>query len=362
MNQVKMQKTPSKIIANDGGPVWSHLGGSRTMQGQTFKEAIVEVLGDITYTNEPAATYSPQGKFELIPNQFHSMMRDPSNKVQPLKSFGIVSRNYSNVTPFVVADVLGPVLSDYEVHTVGIVKNGSILFVSLKLEDQEIVGELYGYYLNFLISFEPGRASQVYLTPVRYACYNANLLSQEMSKINLSVSHMGDVKAKISLAAELVKGFQHGKEVFESAMKAFTSYKMTDQDVQDVLVKVFPIPSRPKSLKQITDKFSLAEIAALKSVEGVGGLISGLDRVEGQYIARVAAMGGARAIMLDAIAQFDREFPHFKGTAYSVYNALTQTTDWREQQGGKHFESAVSGSRHGEKVRGAGELLSIVGV
>ena len=356
----------SRFIANDGQPAWHELGVIRTMV-QTFGDALIEILNGARYTLNPAGFFDAEtGTWMNLPDQRAIVFRDPANDFT--KSFGLVSPDFSIVQPDRLKAVLDPVLTGYEVHTVGLLRDGSSIFIALKAGEREILGERYESYLTFDLSFEPGRTMKAYSTDVRTVCANTQQLGLDQSALRFDVSHVGDVDSKVSVAAELIKSFNERQELFPAIMNAYAKYDMNGDELRAVLDAAFAMPKRPKVLSSTIDRMDPAQIAALSDGNGpVADFIRSLSTSERAYVNAVARVEDARNVARAAIGTFNVEFPEFAGTAYAVYNGVTQTADWRNDRNGNVRGNvadrvAPGGARWYEKVRAAEAINSIVGL
>ncbi len=349
------------FVANDGKTAWHGLGKVRTMV-QTFGEAIEEILDGATYTIEPAGTFNPNlNRWEALPHQRQVTFRDPNNEKRPVHSFGLVSKDYQIISPDRIAALLSDAVAGMPVATIGLLKKGSCIFVALDAGKRTVVGEEYQDYLTFDLSFEPGRVMQVYATPVRTVCANTQVFGKKASTINMGISHTGDVNGKMALAASFVASFEERKDFFRILMEHYVAHSMTRLQTKKVLDAAYPVPPRPKILCDTLDKLEPAEIAALTGNEAIADLIQDLTSKERDFVNSTARSERTRALARHAIRTFDADYPEFAGTAYSVYNGITQTSDHRVGKGGVG-ESVLVGIRFGEKVRAAEVLTKIVGM
>lgn len=351
----------AQFIDNDGLPAWHGLGKIRVM-AQDFRETVTELLGGASYSIEPLATYY-RGSFELVKDQFQVMFRNPNDTDNPVRSFGTVSKDFQILSPDRLSEMLSPVLSDagYKVATAGLLRNGSSIFVAMDCGERQVVGESYRDYLTFDLSFEPGRTMRVYSTPVRTVCANTQTFGIARASVDCKISHTGNVDGKLAVATALVQNLEDRQIFFANLMERFADYKIHETEMLHVLEQAFPMPVRPKSLASTVDRISPAELAMLADGnEAVMELVQEFDAKERQHINAKARVQQARELATFAHGRFEVEFPEFAGTAYALYNAITETADWRDGKG-NIGESALVGTRMREKVRAADALINIVG-
>lgn len=356
----------TRFLANDGNPAWHAIGTVRTLV-QRFGEALIEILNGARYSLNPAGFFDGEtGVWQNLDDQRAVIFRDPANGFT--KSFGLVSPDFAIVQPERLIEILDPVLEAYPVHTAGMLRDGSSIFLALRGEDRTILGEGYQSYLTFDLSFEPGRTMKAYSTDVRTVCANTQQVGLDQSALRFDVSHVGDVDSKVSVAAELVKSFQERRDLFPAIMEAYAKYDMNGDEIAAVIEAAFALPKRPKVLSSTIDRMNPVQLAALSDGSGpVADFIRSLSTSERAYVNAVARVEDAREIARAAVATFNTDFPEFAGTAYAVYNGITQTADWRNDRNGNvrgnvADRTAPGGPRWYEKVRAAETINGIVGL
>jgi hypothetical protein len=356
----------NRFLANDGNPAWHAIGTVRTLV-QRFGEALIELLNGARYSLNPVGFFEPEtGEWMDLPEQRAVIFQDPANNFR--KSFGIVGSEFSIIQPERIIQLLDPVLSEYPVHTAGLLRDGSSIFLALKAEPREVLGEAYDSYLTFDLSFEPGRTMKAYSTDVRTVCANTQALGLSQSGLRFDVSHVGDPDAQMTVATELVKSFHERRDFFPKVMGLYAGYDMNGDEITHVIESAFTLPTRPKVLSSTIDRMNPVQIAALSDGSGpVAEFLKGLSTAERSYVNAVARSEDAREVARIAVANFNRDFPEFAGSAYAVYNGITQTADWRtDKNGGTRGNVAErvapGGPRWYEKVRAAEALNRIVGL
>jgi len=350
-----------RFYAYDGQPAWHKIGQYIIQKGKLFSEALSDVLDGVRYSIEPMGTFDESAHWwQALEDQRCVIYRDRKKGI--VRSFGQVGKDFQIVQPERLGELLDPVLEGYEVHTAGMLRDGKSIFLALKAGEREIVGEQYTDYLTFDLSFEPGRVMKVYATPVRTVCANTQELGIGQSTVAMDISHSGNADSAMQLATAFVRSFQERKEFFTFVMEQYTLHLLNDAEIAHVIESAFPFPSRPKILTQTVDRLTPEQIATFSQEGTIGQLLDGLSRTERQYVNSVARTEEERSIVRYAMDRFDRDFPHFKGTAYSLYNACTETSDWRTGSADVAQQIVSGGTRWREKIRAANALSSVVGV
>lgn len=349
-----------KMLANDGKPAWHGLGVVRETV-QYIAEAVRELLGNIRYSLEPAATFNPEsGLFELLDEQYNVIMRDPGNTERQTFSFGQVSKDFRMADPLSLAEALDPVCGEYPVATAGMLRNGSSIFVALDGGTREIVGEEHQNFLTFDLSVEPGRTVKAYSTEVRTVCRNTQAAGLAAASLRFDISHTGNIEGKVAFAVELLKSLEERKAFFETLMEAYAKYNLNTAEVTAVIEAAHPLPKRPKILSQTIDQLEPADMAKFRG-GAIEDLLADLTDKERAYVNSVARATSARELVRSNFVSFNSVFPHFAGSAYALYNAITQTSDWRDGRGNV-AESVAIGPRFREKIRAAEMLTDLVGL
>lgn len=309
---IRTDGTAELMLADKGA--WHHFG---TIVDGAFsaQDAITQV---IPWTADQLATFahapcgSPQEKFaELWGSKFHRTKSSAIFRSDTGACIGEVGAGYTPIQPRPMFAWVDAVCegSPYKFESAGALRGGSVLFVSARVGEINILGsgDIIRSYLAFVNSFDGSLAAQAYWTGTRMVCMNTVIQSLANSSHVVRFKHTKNVQSRMDKAAMLMQGVAQTeasiKEKLETLAKRTIRSKETYTKVLDSL---FPGEAkRSENIKRdVTDLWQNND---------------------------------------------NNAFPEWKGTAYSLYNAVTRYTDHMRTTRGddkqaSRFESAILGS------------------
>ena len=243
------------------------------------------------------------------------------------KTIGFVGEGYEVLQPSEMFDFMeGVNVKGFE--TAGALKNGSVLFLTAPVGEINVLGsgDITKTYLNFLNSFDGSIAAQVHMSGVRIVCRNT--MNMSLSSANgrtLKFKHTKSLHDRMSQAQNIMAAQALTEENLKVALETLATRKLKRQTYEDILSDIFPgEATRTKNVKvEVTDLFQ----------------------------------------------NNDNNFvPEFKGTAYALYNAITNYSDHvrdvritkasaNENPTLQRFESALIGTGAELKMRALERIL-----
>lgn len=199
---------------------------------------------------------------------------------------GFVGDTYEVVQPSEMFDFCeGVSVEGYE--TAGAIKGGSVLFLCAHVGHIDVLGsgDITRTYLTFLNSFDGSIAAQVYMSGVRIVCRNTmNMSLKSQSGSVLKFKHTKSVHDRLKTAQSIMESATVTEGKLKEALETLATRKLKKQTYEDILNDLFPGEStRTNNVKrEITELFADND---------------------------------------------NNAFPDFKGTAYNLYNAITNYAD-----------------------------------
>lgn len=236
---------------------------------------------------------------------------------------GTVGSGYEVIQPIHQFDYVDTLLkgSGYHYESAGALRGGSVVFVCARVGEIDVLGsgDITRTYLAFVNSFDGSLAAQVYLTGTRIVCMNTLQMSLGDAKNTLRFKHTRNVHAKLSSAQTLVASVTQTEATLKAKLETLAQRK-------------------------INKKATLASV--------LDALFPG-DKAKRE----VANLWGAND---------NDAFPEWKGTAYALYNAVTNYVDHQRTTKGDdkataRAESAILGSGAALKDKALGTILALTG-
>lgn len=228
-------------IAFGGQVPWHGLGIDLGKEVTTSDEMIVASGLTWNVSKEHAFCYNKASEtYQPIPHKF-VVYRDDVNI--PL---GIVGDDYACIQNHERFNFLDDIVGKNKMcyHVAGSLKNGTIVWVLLKLDESIDIGnDLVERYLLLVDSNDGSKNLTVFPTNVRVVCNNTlNVaLSSKANGNEIRIRHSGDHVEKMRIAAKIMEignlNFAETKEAFDTLLKA----KMTDAKFAEYLGNIFPV-------------------------------------------------------------------------------------------------------------------------
>lgn len=165
---------------------------------------------------------------------------------------GIVSNRYKivqNVDAFNFTDSL---IGD-EVHyeTAGSLKSGKCVWLLAKLPETQILGDKFVPYICFTNSHDGTGAIKACLTNIRVVCNNTLNIALSTASRSWSVRHVGDINGKLEEARTTLGLANDYMKAFDVEAERLASIKISENEVNKLLDKVFPVNYDTDSLRKI---------------------------------------------------------------------------------------------------------------
>lgn len=156
---------------------------------------------------------------------------------------GIVKNQYKivqNKDAFAfTSELIGTGEVKYE--TAGSLAGGKRVWMLAKMPERSILGETHIPYLLFNNSHDGSSAVRVTMTNTRVVCQNTLNIALAGAKRIWSYTHKGDMESKLHEARETLKRSNEYMNAFDAEAERLAMKKFSNQDVKDILEKLFPV-------------------------------------------------------------------------------------------------------------------------
>lgn len=328
-------------------PAWWDVGSEHVHhEDRTARQAFEEIgtyevgLAPVYAEMELGTDLASTTRLEL-PNR--AIIRKPTWDDASTAVFGIVSDEYELVTPQDCVALWDEHVAR-PVSTMGALRDGRILFVTTELPTIDVKGDPVLNYMGLLSPMTGGDAASVEVFPIRIVCENTFKLAKSMATEVYRVVHDGTAKEK--LGAWLTDVYSEAVlkvEVIQEALNLLADHMVTEDETDRVLVETYPDPKAPR-------RDAPESVMRVREEGWVKGRENMARRRE-----------GARGLFLGDGTGMD--LPATKGTAYGLYNAITEVEDWRRASRDVNSvtENLLIGPRADVKQRAFESLMAVAG-
>lgn len=319
-------------------PAWHGLG-QVVEEGVGAAEAF-ERLG--SYEVMLASLSLSSHKLPKVTIPYKAIVRTPVADDPQLRVFGIVSPEYSLITPQDFTAIWDEHVAE-DVETIGMLGKGETMFISTRLPSFNVRGDEVGNYLLAVSPMTGGNAAEVRITPVRVVCQNTLSLSENMSTEIYRIVH--DASGKERLASWLTDAYQRAEartEAIKEAFNVLAGHRVGNEERELVLAQAYP-----NSSASLLDN-APPEVLAMRRADA--------DWYEKQLEKR---RGAVRELF--AGAGTGMEHPACSGTAWGLFNSVCECEDYRRGRGNESIcKDALFGGRAETKERAFDACLYLV--
>jgi hypothetical protein len=354
-------------------PAWHGLGTLFPAGEELLaSEAVGRVAGDVQVVSEPlfykAREVSPSTLCSA--GKYHAIVRLGTQDADE-EVLGVTSENWHPHSYVELAESLDELSRKYKVETAGLLQKGGLCFLALRGEDWDVGGEEMRTYFTVNLSLTPGKAHQVFHSPIRVVCWNTNTMAKGNASINFQVPHAADAKQRLGIAGNLVARFREMQADTERIFRIFQEtplpktgeqilYRNAGMDASGldrILEAAYPEPQVPPTLRMLRDNLSDEQAAVFQSQLAPMDLRK-LTQDQEKLEKDQRRIKEIRQATLERYDSF--EPAQYRGTVWAAYNAVTEVSDWR--QGRSAAEGSMWGSRAREKARAFTAAMELTGL
>lgn len=231
-------------------------------------------------------------------------------------------RTYQNEDLFAFGD---NILDGARWETAGSIKEGKVVFGSLALDRETVIGDddKVNTYLLVHTSHDGSLSIQASVTPVRVVCQNTLNMALRGNKQTYKIRHTQNTEGRVTAAREALGIAHKYVDAFEVEAQALYKAAVDDNKFFEIVKAAYPMPD-----------------------EDVKGSLTKWQN---------------KTDVLFDIWNGPTE-TNVKGTAWGAYNALTERLDWFRQIRGGNEENAYAAASGFDAATNVekGRLLSIV--
>lgn len=323
-------------------PAWHNLG-TVFENAPTAVEAVKAIGADFPYTLEPlvAAVKTPAGARRAlqIPGKMAIVRGAAADDPNP-EVMGIVSDQYEIVQNIQFAEALDNLTDHWPLETIGVLKGGRTLFMTLKVGTKQLGSSTIEKYFLVTDSKTGKESARFMMTPIRIECQNCLTAALNSSAVQGTLIHRAgageEFRFRTTLMGKLLEAEHIVDEQFEHLAKAVLTVEQRDL----VFKAYWPMPKKTGRMEFVD---SIAEddstLAPLRNM--------GIDATEEfeRLITRSAAVQKELIGMYDV---FNQQFPDHANTAWAAWNVAVEHADFNNMTDNTSY-AALFGDRSRRK-------------
>lgn len=240
----------SAALAVAEWPAW-HSEGTVTVGRRISKEEAPLLVPEWFAEVDARPVYGQVGGqvVELPDHVLHvrTATHAPDGTPVPEKQVGLVGRHrYQLVQPattFEMAEHLQGLREVAEVASIGLLREGSVAFVTLYMGDAYLIpgedAEQFGRYLNIFNSYDASYALTATNSDVKIVCMNTLRWNAKQAERAVKVRHTGDMEARL-VAARSALGMADRYAALQAAMAEHLAERKVD--AQEFFHNLVPLP------------------------------------------------------------------------------------------------------------------------
>lgn len=313
----------------DHGVAWHRLGHALPEDGSMTVESALPVYG-LNYRVEtvPLKYVSPTSG-TLVDSSQVAIVR-PAFADVPEAVYGYASSQFRPLQNEELARMIAPLEKEWPLETIGAIRRGADIFVTLHAGTSEIGGDQIEQYFFVWNSHDGTSALKVRVTPIRVVCQNTCIMGDQSATIAVDVRHTQRILTDAGYAFDLVARLRKSQDQVLAKLGELTTIRLSAEDITRVLEAAYPI-------KEYNSKLAFYDAHS----DGLSDEEKGkLEALRAQALGDRARALKLRVAVFDRYIAFNEENPMTAKTGWALYNAVTETECWKE--GGTDQEAARS--------------------
>lgn len=274
---------------------------------------------------------------------------DPSDG-SPVRFLGVCPEDYAIMNYAEACAMIDPLSELWPTETIGLLGDGSTMFLTLDAGDWEVAGDEHRGYWCFVDYKTPGKALRIFYVETRIVCRNTLQMGLRAANFTVKIPHRGgtfeaDTKFYVDVTAQMRLAQGRTRE----AIQRLAETPMTPAQMKAIIDLAYPLPPKPQRMR-------VAELVPQAAFDADGSLSLPVARARQRYDATVERTRAYRSDVWLLTERVMDEFPRLAGMALAILNAGVEYADhrvgYRESEGaGFRAESALLGKRSLEKER-----------
>jgi phage/plasmid-like protein (TIGR03299 family) len=293
-------------------------------------------MGEYSIRTEPLVTSGGLA----VPHK--AIIRNATDKGEAEKVLGVVGSEFQPIGPLALCSIFDEAVNQ-PVETIGALRDGAILFVTVKMPTFDVKGDEIQDYIIVNNPMDGGEAASIIRSPVRVVCMNTLRMGKARGTTQYRVIH--DVNAQGRMHEWLQGLYQKSvaqAALLKEACEILAGRRVSQVEAVEVLGRVYP---DPRPIRNTAPKDVLVKRAEHR-----------------EYIRENRVVAREQALNLFNGKGTGMDTPAAAGTAWGLVNAVVEYEDcrWSRNAAGA-IESSVFGTRADVKDVAFDECFALAG-
>lgn len=333
--------TEGTRVVTVGESAWHRIENNFPVGTRMTAEEAVNYAGMDDGIERAFPTVVINGETITLPEKA-TFLRKPDGTLDYIGTQGAEFTPLSNMELARLIDGSG-VTKEYPIETAGSLKGGKWVFFTMNVGMTTIGGENVGQYMAVNDGKDGTRSLSLIYTAVREVCANTVAMAEAGSRLQLQLTHRPGVAQDFALAMDLMLAIKQTTAAMRERFEALTRKKLNAAKIKLVMDAAYPY-KRGAGRTQLADQLKADGKLELLAPEKRKPLEHAL-KYEANAEARALERRAAALANLERI-QSNSELlnPALRGTAWAVWNAVTEIENHRDGWGNV-AESILVGER-----------------
>jgi hypothetical protein len=327
---------------------WHDIQGAVLRPESTVSEALGMVDGDFLVERAPLYVYYDNKGIKMA--GLSALVRPALPEDPEVRILGTVGDDYELMQHGDVARALDPLVKNgWAVETLGILHQGAQFFVTFYSGGFLVNEDDIDVY--WVMSETKAKSSfDIFSATTRVVCRNTYRIAESRAIESLKIPHFRGAAQELDFAVQVLAAAQAHKYELKQQLEQMGRTTLLDRQVTEILERVYPDPAPPRRMK-IIDDLSKGD-RALVIPENLKAEYEVLAK---GYVGDLDRTMQIRDATYERYDLFNQERPHYAGTAWAVWNAVTEVENHKKGKG--RGVSTLFGSRADTMQRAYSVLL-----
>ena len=352
-----------EMFAGRDTPAWHGLGNVFTdplsmVEAVRLARLDYKVTLEDVYVQVADGAFMIEGKKSITRHPMYN--QDGSLLEDEYHSFGIVSDNYGLLDNMWIAERMDWLVDgQWTVETAGALGKGETMFATLLLGEFELPNSDHIKQFLLVRDGKTGKNKfKMAVVNLRVVCQNTLIAAESSASVEAEFVHNQDIKDDLDFRIKFLASLKNAQENTVQGLIDMLDTAMNEDRVKLILEHIYPYPSRPARAK-ITDEYTLETVP-----EEYHEFFRKAQKSQSNYKYFINRANKLRGTAEQLFGQFNDENPSSANTGYGLYQAVTESADWRnfnnaDERSTGLLESALFGSRAKEKAMAWTEVLKV---
>lgn len=326
----------------------------------TPEEATIMAACDYYVRKVPMTLTFPDGTIHTTDQV--ALCKEPESTTEAWQVFGYATDQFEIVQNMEVARMLETLGKEWPVETVGALHDGATFFITLKSESGSVAGEEIAQYLLVSNNHDGKKALHVALTPVRVVCQNTLQTGLASAALSVALPHRSDIRSQAKFSLDLIASVRRQQAAMLEEFSKLAETRVTDDQISAILAATYPEPKTTR--KQIVSSFVVNDKTMIGLVNDnkplAARVLADYAKSGSEYEAKIARTAKLREMANERTQLVDITAPKIAGTAWAVYQGVTEVENYRGDSGVRTAQSIMFGERANTMARAYRACVAII--